>query len=357
MNNLSFIVCSNGFGHISRVISVLKEIKRLNPFFPINIFCSEGSKNFATKNLLDYNQSKSINFITDYSKYEPNWTCKNISFQKYLDFRQYLAEDCLLINSKLIVSDNIVTPVGVFDNLILMGSFLWVDILRENGDEALRVVEFEKNLLLTYPTEMLCIKDIVMDSVKELTKPILLPWFAKREENSFGSSESFDKRTAILLTGGGTGLFLGKMIQIVYFLQTYENQQNLFVDGNLFQLKEIETSANLFSFRHEDFSLLRAVICRPGIGIITACIQYNIPLLAIDDLSNDEISHNSLFIENAGLGKRILYLDSCQGDTLFQIQCTLNDDLFLKLCRDNMKSMKSGGSTHAAVHILERLYQ
>jgi hypothetical protein len=357
MNNLSFIVCSNGFGHISRVISVLKEIKRLNPFFPINIFCSEGSKYFATKNLLDNSQSKSINFITEYSKYEPNWTCKNISFQKYLDFRQYLAEDCLLSNSKVIVSDNIVTPVGVFDNVILMGSFLWMDILRENGDEATRVVEFEKNLLLSYPTKMLCVKDIVMNSVKGLTKPILLPWFAKREENSFGNLESFDKRAGILLTGGGTGLFLDKMSQIFYFLQGYENAENLFVDSNLFQLKEIERRANLFLFRNKDFSSLRAVICRPGIGIITTCIQYNIPLIAIDDLSNDEISHNSLFIENAGLGKRILYLDSCEGDTLFQIQSTLNDDLFLKLCRDNMKSIKCGGSTHAAVHILELLYQ
>jgi UDP:flavonoid glycosyltransferase YjiC (YdhE family) len=129
------------------------------------------------------------------------------------------------------------------------------------------------------------------------------------------------------------------------------------VDGKLFQLNVIQGKANNFSFLHEDFSLLRAVICRPGIGIISTCIQNKIPLLAIDDLSNDEISHNSYLIEEIGLGKRIFYSDSHLNDTFDEIQNALRDDLFLASCKAKMQLMKTGGSTQAAEFILGSLYQ
>jgi len=354
---LSFVVCSNGYGHISRVISVIKEIRKVNKFLIIYIFCSEGTKSFAINNLLDYNMAKQLNFKTDYSHYEPVWTSKNVSLEMYIDFRSILAQDIILRKSKLIISDNLVIPVGLFDHVILMGSFLWMDIFCKNGVEASRVAEYEKELLNRYPIEMLCVKDIVMNSVRKFTKPILLPWFVEKNENTYSRTSTLKKKTAILLTGGGTGMFQDKMYQIFQFLQKHVNEQALFLDGNLFNKKEFKGKLNNFSFSSEDFSILNAVICRPGIGIISACIQNNVPLLAIDDLTNDEISHNSNIVEYIGLGKRILFSDNSLDETLNEIKSTLQDDLFLNSCRKKMQFLKLGGSSHAAEHILQNIYQ
>lgn len=351
------MVCSNGYGHISRVISVIKEIRKVSEFLIIYIYCSEGSKSFAIDNLLDPNLAKELNFKTDYSNNEPKWSSKNISLESYIDFRNNLAEDSILRKSKLIVSDNLVTPVGIFDHVILMGSFLWMDILCKNGKEANRVSEYEKKLLIRFPIQMLCVKDVVMNSVKEFTMPILLPWFVEKNKNTYATTNTLHKKTGILLTGGGTGMFQGRMYQIVKYLQKHVNKQDLFLDGRLINLKEFKGRLNNFSFSSEEFSLLKAVVCRPGIGIISACIQNNVPLLAIDDFSNGEISHNSNIIEKTGIGKKIPYSDDSLEETLDKIKFTLQDDLFLNTCRKKMQLLKIGGSKHAADYIMKYMYQ
>ena len=82
-----------------------------------------------------------------------------------------------------------------------------------------------------------------------------------------------------------------------------KNWNKLFKKINIFNER-----VRLFSFTDNDFIKLNAIVCRPGIGILTDCIKYNIPPIAIDDNTNLEISNNALKVERDFL--YILYIYS-----------------------------------------------
>ena len=60
-----------------------------------------------------------------------------------------------------------------------------------------------------------------------------------------------------------------------------------------------------FSYKKSQFDEIIACICRPGLGIISDCIEYNIKLFTVFEKNNFEMHHNSQILNKLGIGKNI----------------------------------------------------
>jgi len=61
----------------------------------------------------------------------------------------------------------------------------------------------------------------------------------------------------------------------------------------------------LFTYSSQDFLNLSAVLCLPAIGILTDCVQYNTPVIAVFDAHHPEMAHNAARIEPLGIGRSL----------------------------------------------------
>ncbi len=349
---ISFIVCSNGYGHITRVISVVESIFSLNNDIAINVFCSERNIAFAKENLCTPNNFKRIVFSSELSFAEPDWTAnKKIEFEEYVFFSQLIGKSELLKNSTLIVSDNLVAPLAFFPNTILLGSFLWFDVLRAHPYFDNRIIKFEEKLIKEKQVTMIAVKNIVMNSVLEFTKPKLVPWFFSE---ALRLSNTAEEKTDVLFSGGGTSLMKNIFQNMITEIADKVDYYKLLVDKNLFSSDEKGIKKyQLFDFTDEAFLKLKAIVCRPGIGVITTAIKNVVPIIAIDDGSNSEISHNAKCIEELGLGMYIRVSGLKDWEIAEKVLEILRNDNLLKSFEANIISQESGGALSSAKFILE----
>ena len=131
MNNLedrnsikiSFIVCSNGFGHFKRVLGVAQAIIEANKNCIITIFCSKEHIGLISNVQPNFriDSDKNIRFNKSISRFEINFLkIKAGSYSKYQKWVQVIAANKELMESNLIVSDNQIAPLNAFNNVILM---------------------------------------------------------------------------------------------------------------------------------------------------------------------------------------------------------------------------------------------
>lgn len=353
--NLSIIVCSNGYGHLKRVLNVVNVLVKRKNYIGITIFCSEIHKQFALHQK-NFQVSNDVNFITELSNNEPTFTSPNgLTVAKYNKWCTDLSQNKVLKQSHLIVSDNHVTPAFFFKHVILMGSFLWSDVNQYKSNDIVTINLHEQTFLQTNVLEVMCLKTMAMESLKKQTHPIFLPWFCSR----YNKRHIYKKENSILVTGGGTAVLNDKIIELCKHLAKKDKNLNLFVDSNLFKLVENHHASKikLFDFSDASFAKLKAVICRPGIGILTDCVRYTIPPICLHDNSNNEITHNSNRIKNLGLGTTIQFNNQKSISSISNlIQKIINNSKQLKEYQKLLNKEQTGGATKAANYILKKLH-
>ena len=82
----------------------------------------------------------------------------------------------------------------------------------------------------------------------------------------------------------------------------------------------------IFGFNHIDFKKIDLIIGRPGIGTLTDCVTYSIPIFGVGEPDNLEIQHNLSKIESSSFGFNIslkneninLLIEKIQSDGSFQ---------------------------------------
>jgi hypothetical protein len=348
-------VCSNGYGHLKRVLSVVNVIVKKKTHININIFCSRVHKEFVL-NQSNFYVSSDVNFITELSDNEPAFTSQNgLTLARYDKWCADLSQNKILKQSHLIISDNHITPAFFFKQVMLMGSFLWSDVNQFKSDDIIKINLKEKTFLQTNPIEVMCLKAMAMESLKKQTRPIFLPWFCSK----YNKRHIYKKENSILVTGGGTAILNDKIIQICKHLIKNDENLNLFLDSNLFKLIENHNSTKikLFDFTNASFAKLKAILCRPGIGILTDCVRYAIPPICLHDNSNDEIAHNSNRIKSLGLGTFIEINNQKSISNISSlIQKIINNSIQLKKFQYLLNKQQTGGATKAANYILKKLY-
>lgn len=337
---MSFVVCGNGFGHLKRTLQVALEIMEQNSEHIIQVVGAT------------YHQSMFTNWIGETGMNEDNLSFVNgltetnlrvglpddYSFSDYTRSLRYIQEKIEVFEPDRIVSDNLTGVLSQNKEALLMGSFLWSDVLQDNSRIA-DINDFENNLLKEHLPEMVGVDDIAMLGVKLKTLFIGMPWFCEPDTSGKVAREGDGDCIRVLVTGGGTNA-LGDALHTLTSSLAENKQLKLFVDSKLFKLSERRFER--FSFAEPDFRALDWIICRPGAGILTDAVRYRIPLCTVAD-DNLEIAHNAARVEQLGIGFSHRSVNMTQDILLGE-----DTDEYIRA----FDKLQTGGAAMAARHIL-----
>lgn len=342
---ISFIICSNGFGHFKRVILVSNEILKKDSTVNIHIFCSPKQIAFLEDEPNFNVQSNTVEFHNSFFKYEPKWLLNDfINITQWNQWLTKIKENKIIKMSDVVVSDNQVGPLVVGKKVILMGSFLWPFLnLSNKNKKFIEVQKNEKKLLREMSPNCICVEDIAMPDLL-VTNQVKLPWFCEKHPSR---NKNYVKKNKfnVLLTGGGTEMLSG-LLSSIYKELNLHNYFNLFVDNNLFNgLTKKGMSPIPFLFDADSFNELDLIICRPGVGILTDVVKYNIPVIALPEKDNKEIMHNLMRVEELGLG--VKYDGNIESILNFA-----NNKKLINDCISKIEEIDTGGAAAAAAYIL-----
>jgi hypothetical protein len=296
MKKFHFFVCRNGYGHLKRVYAVAKKLIQHTDCSEITIHCNKELVKY-TQTWEDFQILKAdskTNFEYELMKDSPIYR-KEDSFQNTLKWLELIQVNKKQIEGTIII-DNDIALLSQFPDAIVMGSFLWKDILQEKSHA--EWIRFEKKLLAKYKPIHIGVGKMAMPSVQKNPHFMELPWFT---EARTGRQSPIKERKSILVTGGGTGFYNEKLLNIAKVLKV--KGEEVYVDGMLFAFSNGDFP--LFSFQAIDFCNLKAIVCRPGMGILNDCVSFAIPIFAVEDNQNSELMHNAIRVEELGIGFKV----------------------------------------------------
>src|SRR5690606_32364257 len=131
---------------------------------------------------------------------------------------------------------------------LLMGSFLWSDVL-VGSSVYQEIAHFEHKLLQEYEPIMIGVEDIAMPGVKQRTRFIGLPWFCDPYNGRSNNISGETYRKQVLVTGGGTNV-LGSILEPFAAELAADPRFQVFVDS---KLHEANAELESFSFLPIDF--------------------------------------------------------------------------------------------------------
>ena len=351
---ISFIVCSNGFGHFKRALDTSISILKYKKNTHITIFCTKKHIELVLENInFKIPIGSNIYFCTDIFKYEINFLNiqKNL-YTKYQKWIKVLSNNKILLDSNLIISDNHIAPLNAFKNVILMGSFIWHDLVESKDKDYKKIIFLEKKILFKYKPTIICLENMAMNHLVKYTNQVFAPWFTKKYNYKLKKNQ----KNCILITGGGTSFQDSILINISKYILQNDQEIIIYFDNKLFnKINILNKRVKLFSFTDNNFIKLKAILCRPGIGILTDCVKYSIPAIAINENTNSEISNNAFNIERHKLGVSILTNnETTNSDAGSQILSFLNNNKELHKIRNSFKKQKYNGSDFAANFIIKK---
>lgn len=334
-----FIVCSNGFGHLKRVLKVVSALKKVSSDCRILIECKESnlaqiSKEPAIAALIN---ADNVTFSHEVLNQEPEYNGSSSfgEFEIWLNTLKPPNPD------EMVILDNEGILLKIFPDAVLMGSFLWSDVIESKGWDSLApYTEVERQLLKRAKPYMLGLSDMATDSVRNNTRFVPLPWFVK-DHNTTENVEKSD----ILITMGGSGKEKEFMdLPLLSGLERFENR--VYADGRL--RESLNGRFKTFDFSAASFNKVKLVIGRPGIGILTECVQYNIPIACIYEKDNAEMVHNAACVEKLGIGIDLMNIP--QADHEYHVSYITNLDK--QAGKYNFNKIKYNGAELAANWLL-----
>ena len=214
-------------------------------------------------------------------------------------------------DADLVLSDNLAGVLEVRPDTVLMGSFLWSDVLDEAYAEHREVADFvswERDLLSRYRPCMLCVGAMAMPGVLHRTQAVPLSWMRTTEDRPdifLDRPVKIRPRATILI--GTTGLMDAMIGDVVTDL--LQRGIDVALPKSLYERYRDRSGVSLFSYGRRDFLACDFALCRPGLGAIHDCIFHGLPMVLVQETKNTELSHNGNRIEELQLG---LYLGRLQ---------------------------------------------
>lgn len=334
LNKIGFFVCSNGYGHFMRINKIAKELKNCQ----VDIYCEQ------------YHIDKFESILVDRFNYIP-YTNSNINWNTYLggirfdydEYMKWLNQYKDIVNEyDVVISDNIVGLLKYRNDIIMSSSFLWHDIMIDkfsNNSDVLKLYEFEQNLLTKYKPNMLCVEDIVMESVKYSTKPIYTGWCC----NTNKLHEPSRNIENFIFISPSIGYDISYTSMLLKMADDLQDKYNIYLSDELYSMRHYD--ANMFGY--EDFEKLShnsVFVFRPGVGTITNCVEYNSPMILVYS-ENDakETVHLANKIEELEIGISVLTDSTYEGIHEFEAY----------RFRKNISQLKKQGHINSAKFILE----
>ena len=297
---IASVVAANGAGHFRRSIGVLHRVVSIRSDAQLVVYCSDRQMQslgdwWRLRELVD----SGVQFVTEIDC-GFQWPLVSQD-DDLLAWRDRLQSMPGIKSARLVVSDNLAGVLNIRPDAVLMGSFLWSDVLASvKSKNAHRYVADELSLLRAYVPPMLCVDGIVTPGVLRETNAIRLPWMC---EVAATEPRFLSGRPRLGICGGTTEAAASEMF---YLADLLSRDYDVFVDSAL----RPETVAQLPGVadglqREIPITTVDIVLCRPGAGTVMDCVAANIPFLTFHESDSPEMAHSASRLSSLGIASTL----------------------------------------------------
>ena len=241
MKSIGFFACSNGYGHYKRISEIAS---LLSNDFDITIYASY----FQISKLGLVKDCNHIQLKTDNIRWDKTIQESKVDFEGYTNCIKEHKDS--LLEHDYVISDNLVGVLKYRPDAILIGSFFWKDVFKP---------KFGSNKLTDYDLDLLEKHNplLITNKYAETGEVVL---YSNKAQFGFGCE---NKKY--------TEFKIDKILTLEPSLRYLDSYVDFFKDLEIKKTKDFSLTKNI------------AIMCRPGLGIITHCVEHHIPLIALYD--------------------------------------------------------------------------
>jgi hypothetical protein len=313
MKSAALIACSNGLGHIRRILLLAKELAnkqlKVTIFAPLrDVAIFDQLNNFTSIKIVDFDtKTSAVNWIDGNAK---NW------YKLLPDLSEF----------DIIVSDNLIEILNVRRDAWLLGSFFWHESIN-NFPEKLK--KESRDLLLEYKPRMISSAIFSSKKLKKYTQLYEVGIFSNFDLGVF-SSKGQSKNDALIACGKG-GDIIDTTQDFINKLSKEEKVifDTVWIEPGLFP-KNAPSWMKKATFTNKMYQSLMVSVIRPGVGTITDSFLHQSKVFLYYEPDNLEMRENALKIDVLGLGvNSIEILNAWKGALIYM----KNPDLQVKFSK------------------------
>lgn len=345
------VIAPNGLGHLRRASGILDRLLEMVPVRRVTLVCAAWQIDaLAGAPALDRLLGR-VEVVDGATEPGVAWSTDPGTFDdgRLFEWEERLAATGVLDDVDVVLSDNLAGVLAHRPDAVLLGSFLWSDVLEPAARRSVavrRFIERERALLTACRPPMLCVADLVMPGVLGRTAAVPVGWMCDR---TFRRGVAAPPGGAVAVLGGRTGALDAQLAAAVL---------DLLAAGRTVVAAErvrrelpaaAQPSVGRFHHRPADYLASEVILCRPGVGTMTDCVAAEVPAVFLHDGTNAELSHNARRAEALGIGIEV----GPGGDVLTAVE-RLSGDAGAA-ARRKLRSLDMDGIDAAARWLAERV--
>jgi hypothetical protein len=291
--SVALIACSNGYGHIRRLLILSQSIKRLMAD-PV-IFAIEDDVRKISKSY-DLPMPKVIDFDT--KTRIRNWVDGSAG-KWVLDIPNIDSYD-------VVVSDNLIEVLEIRGDAWISGSFFWHKSLDNCHKDLIRSSEY---LLRRYSPRLVCSSLFSPSYIKDEKTQHAVGLFKLHKYDHLKLSI---KNDALISCGNGAGTNLvDKVSDFINKIKSLEKApfEVVWVDPIVFPEGRVPKWMKKAKYNVEMYNSVSVSIIRPGIGTVTDSLIFGARLFTFHESGNFEMFNNSKIISDLNIGSKFQYID------------------------------------------------
>jgi len=295
--------CSNGLGHVRRIIAISCQLYRLGfkgkltAYIPKNHILQmktwhECKLFVSNKNIkiVDFCYPKLPHSKTE-SIYDKSWDQIDIPELKEYD---------------VVWSDNITQIIGVREDTILTGTFLWHDVFSRNitNKQIEKFVVEQRDIIRSVMPKMISNDYFATPEVRHYTKYQPVGLYRYDNTLSINNTDSNELSCDVLFACGLGGEEESMTIDaLALIINKYEMMDfTLWVEPRILP-REYPKWIKKASFSSDMFKRCKAAVIRPGIGTLSDVLAHYGRPFTFYNHNNYEMSYNASILSKTGLGE------------------------------------------------------
>ncbi len=326
--NVALISCTNGYGHIRRLLILSQALKQCgaNPvlFAPLlSAKILSEKEGIVIPEIVDFdtftNKENWLNGLaTDWVKFSPSFSSFDI-----------------------VISDNLIEILCIRPDAWLSGSFFWYEDLNNFPNE---LKKKSLDLLTRFKPKMISSKLFTSHEIKNRTELFEVGLYA---QDNLVTNEK-NKNDALIACGMG-GSIKNQIREFVKSLAFREKNKfnRVWVEPDMIPSNHPEWMVPA-TFTHEMYQNILVALIRPGVGTITNSLLAGARIFPFYEFENNEMEFNASRIHSFGVADNTSVINEAWNKAeLYRIDKELQQEHF-----KNLKNLDFDGAKQAANIIL-----
>jgi hypothetical protein len=350
--SVAVLVANNGLGHARRALGFLRELLRIEPTLDSTVVLSEQTlgrlPSLGDSAEVIARHRTTIRVVRGGIRW-PVYEDPRDRGRRWIEDVSRLEE---VWNAELVVSDNYTDIFAIRPDAVLMGSFLWSDVLAQvRSRAATEAAEHEYELLAEHQPPMLCVGELATPGVLNRTRAVRLPYLCPPSPRGVCGPPAGRSRRGIGVTVGTTTAATSLAESCIPVLAAH---YPVVVDPVL--ARRLPADVRALVSVTSAARLVREVellICRPGMGTLTDAVDACVPMVVFAERGQAEMQHLLHRLPTLGLAVSA-GIDPCGRDVLEAVRFATAEPAYSRITRC-LAARKRGGTEAAARWCSERL--